>query len=154
MQKHRQIARILVVEDDKDTAEAMKVALESEGYVVRVTGDPVDGVSRASMELPDLIILDVMFGDRQHTKGFDIAVKMKVLKDTARIPILMVSAVNARNPTHKFRPETDGEYLPVDDFIDKPAQPEELLGKVKELLAQGESRWVDWPDKSRPESPR
>ena len=62
------------------------------------------------------------------------------------IPILMVTSVNIRRPGYKFSPDTDGEYLPVDDFIDKPAKPENLVKKVAKLLEQKVSRWANWPN--------
>jgi CheY-like chemotaxis protein len=97
-------ARILVVEDDADAAEAMN--------------------------------------------GFDYAVKIRQDRELAATPILMITAVNVRHPGFGFYPESDGEYLPVDDFIDKPAQPRELAEKVRRLLAQKTSKWKDWPDKA------
>ena len=97
-------------------------------------------------EKPDLVILDVMFGEEEKIKGFDYAVKMKQDKALAPIPILMLTAVNVQHPTFHFSPDSDGEYLPVDEFIDKPAQPEELVGKVKKLMQMKISKWVNWPN--------
>ncbi len=67
-------------------------------------------------------------------------------KKLAPIPILMVTAINVRYPEFQFSPESDGEYLPVDDFIDKPAQPKELIQKVQKLLETKVSKWVNWPN--------
>lgn len=141
-------AMILIIEDDEDTVEAMKITLEAENYRVLSAFNPDEGLKMAKDERPDLIILDVMFGKKEKSKGFDYAIKMKQERALAPVPILMVTAINVRRPEFGFSTETDGEFLPVDDFIDKPAQPEDLVGKVKKLLALKTSRWVNWPNQT------
>ena len=78
-------------------------------------------------ETPDLIILDVMFGSMGESKGFDFAQTMRLDKKFASIPILMLTAINTEKPSFNFSPETDGEFLPVDSFLDKPVHSEDLL---------------------------
>lgn len=141
--------KILIIEDDIDMVEAMKITLEAKKYQVNTVFSPEEGFQKAKEEKPDLIILDVMFGSKKQTKGFDYAVKMRQDKMLAPIPILMVTAVNVQNPDFSFFPQSDGEYLPVDDFIDKPAQPEDLVQKVKKLLKMKISKWVNWPEKRK-----
>jgi DNA-binding response OmpR family regulator len=136
---------ILIIEDDADTAEAMKVILEGEGYRIRTAASPEEGYGQIVENRPDLVILDVMFGGRQRTEGFDYAVKIRQNREISHIPILMITAVNTRYPGFGFASEKDGEYLPVDDFINKPAHPEDLRQKVAALLEQGASKWRDWP---------
>jgi len=138
-------ASILIIEDDQDLASSMRVTLEAEKFQVTSVEDPEKGVEEARRKKPDLIILDVMFGESQKTRGFDCALELKQDKVLAPVPILMVTAVNIRHKGFHFSPNTDGEYLPVDDFIDKPAQPEDLVQKVKELLKKGVSKWKNWP---------
>lgn len=141
--------KILIIEDDEDMVEAMKITLTANNYRVTSALNPDDGLKKAKEEKPDLIILDVMFGKGQEAKGFDYAVKMKREKSLAPTPILMITAVNIRHPEFKFSPRTDGEYLPVDDFIDKPAKPDELIRKVKKLLDMKISKWVNWPNPTK-----
>ena len=135
--------KVLIIEDDVDLVEAMKIILEAEEYSVMTSYTPDEGFQMAESNLPDLIILDAMFERSHKARGFDYAVKMKQNAALAPIPILMVSAVNKEHPGFGFSP---GEFLPVDDFIDKPAQPEDLVSKARQLMAQGTSRWVDWPN--------
>jgi CheY-like chemotaxis protein len=71
---------------------------------------------------------------------------MRQDKALAHIPILMVTAVNVKYKQFQFSPDKDGKYLPVDDFIDKPAQPDELLEKVEKLVDQKTSKWANWPN--------
>lgn len=141
--------QILIIEDDDDTVEAMKLTLEAQSYKVIPTYDPEEGFRKAKEVKPDLIILDVMFGKKDEALGFDYAVRMKQESDLAPIPILMITAVNVKYPFLEFSPQTDGDYLPVDDFINKPADPEDLIGKVNNLLHAKVSKWVNWPDASQ-----
>lgn len=136
--------KILIVEDDEDTVRAMKLALEAEDYSISSADNVEEGFQKAKEVVPDLIILDVMFGVGEVASGFDYAVKIRKDRALSAIPILMITAVNMRYPDLKFSNRTDGEYLPVDDFIDKPAKPENLRRKVKKLLDRKVSKWVDY----------
>ncbi|MFH0842222.1 MAG: response regulator [Bacteroidota bacterium] len=139
--------KILIIEDDADLVAAMVKLLENRSYTVNFAYDPAEGLEKLNREKPDLIILDVMFGSKGESKGFDFAQKLKHNKLFAGIPVLMITAINTERPFFNFSPETDGEYLPVDAFIDKPVKTIELYNKVEELLKQKTSKWSDWPQK-------
>ena len=139
--------RILIIEDDVDLVAAMGKMLESKGYKVIVAYDPEEGNVKLKQERPDLIILDVMFGSQGESKGFDFAQKIRSDKQIADIPILMLTAINTEKPYFNFSPDTDGEFLPVDSFLDKPVKSDELFLKVEDLLKQKISKWRNWPDK-------
>lgn len=141
-------AQILIIEDDMDTSEAMKLTLESQDYTVFTADNPKDGIEKARAEKPDLIILDVMFGRTEQAVGFDSAIEMKKDETLAPIPILMITAVNIRYPNFGFSPQADGDYLPVDEFVNKPADPDDLISKVKALLKQKTSKWANWIDQN------
>ena len=136
---------ILVVDDDIDLVESMKVVLESAGYRVSTAYEPEAGYGKAEKEKPDLILLDVMFGPDEKVKGFELAVRIRDNANLTAIPVLMITSVNVRISGAEFATATDSEYLPVDGFINKPAQPEELLRKVKELLEKKSSKWAVLP---------
>ncbi len=138
--------RILIIEDDTDLVAAMKRILENKGFVATIAYDPDEGSEKLKQEEPDLIILDVMFGSKGESKGFDFAQKIKLDKKLSVIPILMLTAINTERPYFKFSPETDGEFLPVDSFLDKPVHSEDLIRKVEELLRQKTSKWQNWPE--------
>jgi len=139
--------KILIIEDDRDLVEAIALILKSKEYqVVRAYNTEI-GVKMIKEEKPELIILDVMFGSKGKTKGFDLAVRVRQDKSMANVPILMLTSVNEVYPGFDFSPNTDEEFLPVDEFINKPAQPDELLEKVEKLLQAKTSKWVDWPNK-------
>ncbi|MGB8491324.1 MAG: response regulator [Bacteroidales bacterium] len=138
---------ILIIEDDTDLVAALKRILESKGYNVIVAYDPEEGKEKLKHEKPDLIILDVMFGSKGESKGFDFAQKVKLDNKLAAIPILMLTAINTERPSFKFSPDTDGEFLPVDSFLDKPVHSEDLILKVEDLIKQKTSKWSNWPEK-------
>lgn len=128
--------KILIIEDDIDMVESMKKILETRDYQIIIAYDPEEGNDKLIREKPDLIILDVMFGSKGETLGFDFARKLKHDKRFAQIPIMMLSAINAKEHYFHFSPETDGDFLPVDLFLDKPLQPDELFSKVEALISK------------------
>ena len=138
---------ILIIEDDADLIEAMKITLETKNYRIFIAFSPEEGFQMAKDVKPDLIILDVMFGSTERSLGFDYAVKMKQDEILAPIPILMSTAVNKAHSGFGFSSNSESEFLPIDDFIDKPAQPDDLLNRIEKLLKQKTSKWVNYPNK-------
>ena len=123
--------KILIIDDDEDYGNALKIILENNGYEVEhslTIGDGRDAVDRFS---PDLVILDVML--EKHTDGFDLCSELKQDEACRRIPILMVTAVTEKTG-FKFSPETDGEYCEADDYVSKPVPVAELLSRVNKLI--------------------
>lgn len=125
-------AKVLIIDDDPDIVEAMKVVLESKQYQVAVARSGEEGLKKIKCDRPDLVILDVMMetGD----KGFDVARALK--KDPAYrdTPILMLTAIKEKTGLD-FRNEAgDEDWLPVDAYCDKPLNPDELISKVETLL--------------------
>ena len=142
-------AKILVVEDDIDLVAAIKKILENKGYTAESAYDPEEGWDKIKQNKPDLIILDVMFGGMGESRGFDFAQKIRYERRFSDIPILMMTAINTEKPFFNFSPDTDGEFLPVDGFLDKPVKSDELYLKVEELLKQKISKWHKWPEKEQ-----
>ena len=142
-------SKILIIEDDTDLVAAIKKMLEQKGYSVVTAFDPEQGDEIMRAENPDMIILDVMFGSKGESKGFDFAQKIRSDNQFSGIPVLMLTAINIEKPYFKFSPETDGEFLPVDSFLDKPVKSEELFQKVEDLLKLKTSKWKNWPEKEQ-----
>jgi CheY-like chemotaxis protein len=88
-----------------------------------------------------------MFGSKGESQGFKFANKIRTDSQFSGTPVLMLTAINSQNPFFNFSPDTDDEYLPVDSFLDKPVQFDELFQKVEQLLRQKISKWKNWPDK-------
>ena len=125
-------ANILIVDDDPDITEAIKIVLEHQDYKVKTAGGIEQAMESLKAERPDLIILDVMMDTQQD--GFILSRQLKEEDDYKDIPILMLTAVNQE---HGFSLTVgpDDSWNPVDCFIDKPVDQNTLHEKIKELLA-------------------
>ena len=126
---------ILIVDDDVDLVEALRIPLEAEGYAVEAAHNPKEADEALRKGKPDLILLDVMLTSK--TDGFHISYKLKKDDLYKNIPILMLTAIESETGM-KFSPEKDEDYLPVEDYITKPVEPSELLARIQKLLKPAE----------------
>jgi CheY-like chemotaxis protein len=125
-------AKILIVDDDPDYVNVLKTILESEQYTVVTASDRTEGMEKIRAEKPDLTILDVMMSTWQD--GFEMSRELKKDPQFKDIPILILTAVKGRTGINFKSTAGDPVWLPVDGFLDKPVEPEQLLSKVQELL--------------------
>ena len=131
------MSKILIIDDDPDIVESMRVVLESKGYKIDAAENGKKGLEKIRVDKPDLIILDVMMESLD--RGFEVARELKKDKNYKDIPILMLTAIKERVGLD-FRSEAGDEvWLPVDDYVEKPLRSEELLLKVKALLGKKSS---------------
>jgi DNA-binding response OmpR family regulator len=117
--------RILLVDDDREIVESMRVALEASGYEILVARDGNQGLAMAEREDPDLVILDMMMPKRS---GFLVLEK---LRRTRRIPMRVIMITANEGSRHKAY----AEMLGVDDYIRKPFAMDRLIDSVNRLLA-------------------
>jgi DNA-binding response OmpR family regulator len=115
-------ARVLVVEDDDDIAQALQRSLRLEGYEVRLAGDGVAALDDAHAFLPDLVILDLGL---PRLDGIDVA---RSLRERDDVPILMLTARDA------VEARVDGLDAGADDYLVKPFERQELLARLRALL--------------------
>jgi CheY-like chemotaxis protein len=125
-------SRILIVDDDADITEAMRIVLENKGYNIDAAGDSKDALNHIKAQKPDLIILDVMMTTK--SEGFDFARVLKNDAKTREIPILMLTAIKDKTGIDFKSAAGDETWLPVEEFLDKPVKPEQLIEKVESLL--------------------
>lgn len=128
---------ILVIDDDRDLVDTLRIVLESRSYDVRVAYDGKEGFRRVQEKHPDLIILDVMM--TTDTEGFDLAFKLQNHPELRHIPILMLTSfpkTMAEEGPGRFQ-HILGEAWPVSVFLEKPVGPDELLSAVQEILQEG-----------------
>lgn len=129
--------KILLVDDDPDLVEAMRLVLEGNGYDCVHASNGTRAIEAIPKEKPDLMVLDVMMDDL--TEGFHVAYRVRKpdpgLEPFAQMPIIMLTAIGQRTGM-KFDKQTDADYLPVEEFMEKPVQPKELLAKVEQLLTR------------------
>ncbi|MBN1317306.1 MAG: response regulator [Anaerolineales bacterium] len=130
------MAKILIIDDDPDMVLAAQMTLEAAGHEIYSATNGSEGLVKIKELKPNLIILDVMMDTT--TEGFQVSLKLRSpdpdseYKAFKNIPIIMLTAIHTTTPL-RFGPEDD--YLPVDVFLDKPLDPDDLLAKVEELLA-------------------
>jgi two-component system alkaline phosphatase synthesis response regulator PhoP len=122
--------KVLLVDDDPDFVEAVKVIVESGGYDVRVAYDGKEGLEAVAEEKPDIIVLHVMI---PVMNGHECCAKLKGDEVTAKIPIILLTAVADRvttsTYTHRDMLESEAE-----DYMPKPVEPKELLELIKNWL--------------------
>ena len=129
------MAKILVVDDDPDVVMSTRLCLEAEGHEVIEAKNGTECLARIRTQRPDLIILDVMMDTT--TEGFQISLILRSEDPTSEyyafrdIPILILTSIHSTT-SMRFGPTED--YLPVEEFVDKPIDPDDLVQKVKTLL--------------------
>ncbi|MCH7557232.1 MAG: response regulator [Planctomycetes bacterium] len=127
-------AKILIVDDDPDLIKVLQTILESEQYTVITAANRTEGMEKIRINKPDLVILDVMMATCQD--GFEMSIELKQNSECKDIPILMLTAVKGKFGIDFKSSAGDPVWLPVDEFLDKPAEPNVLLTKVKKLLSK------------------
>lgn len=131
------MAKILIIDDDPDITTSVRMILESAGHQVLEASNGKAGLKVLKKDQPDLIILDVMMDTA--TEGFQLALQLKNpdpksdFAEFSHVPILMLTAIHSTTPL-RFEPDID--YLPVELFVDKPIDPDELLSKVEWVLGE------------------
>ncbi len=126
--------KILIIDDDIEFVDAVKILLESNGYDVNTANNTENGLNSINRDKPDLVILDVMMDSPD--EGFQFAYKLKNDDKLKNIPILMSTSVSQVTGMD-FSPASDNrneEWISVDEFIEKPIESEKFLAVVEKLL--------------------
>ena len=117
--------RILLVDDDYEIIESMRMLLENKGYTVIVARDGNQGLAMAERENPDLLILDMMMPKRS---GFLVLEKLRRSRPEPMRIIMITANEGSRHKAY-------AEMLGVDDYIRKPFAMDRLLESVEKLLS-------------------
>lgn len=126
-------AKILVVDDDPDIIKATKMVLEARSYQVITALNGEECLERIREEWPDLIIMDLLM---PKLDGFGVCRELRENVEYAEysdIPILIATAVREEASRRRYELET-GIDLNVDDYVEKPTRPLDLLHRVEKLL--------------------
>jgi DNA-binding response OmpR family regulator len=118
--------KILIVEDDPSFSRAINHIVEKEGYDVSTASNGMTGLRMATEDKPDLLILDVMLPGLD---GFEICSRLRNETQTAKLPIIMLSAKGQESD------KTTGLKVGADEYLTKPVDREVLLDKITTLLA-------------------
>ena len=125
MSKSDAPAKILLVDDDAEIIESLRIALESKGFEVAIARDGNQGLALAEREQPDLVILDMMMPKRS---GFLVLERLQ--RSSAINPRVIMITANEGN-----RHKAYAEMLGVDDYIRKPFAMDRLLASVDRLTS-------------------
>ena len=114
--------KVVVVEDDINIAELLRLYLEKDGFAVTVTHDGQEGLRAAEEQQPDLVMLDIML------PGMDGWQVCKRLRQTSKVPIIMLTAKG------ETEDKVQGLEMGADDYIVKPFEVKELLARIHAVL--------------------
>lgn len=113
---------LLFIEDDGAIRQALRMALEDEGYEVREAADGVSGLAIFAAQPPDLVLLDLRLPD---ISGFEVC---RTLRQHSIVPIIMVTA---QTDTHDL---VAGLEAGADDYVTKPVVAKELAARIRAAL--------------------
>ncbi|MGN1118006.1 MAG: response regulator transcription factor [Acutalibacteraceae bacterium] len=125
------LGKILVVDDDLNICELLRLYLEKEGYTVVIANDGVTAVSMFQEESPDLVLLDIML---PRLDGWQVCREIRKFSDN---PIIMLTAKG------EVFDKVLGLELGADDYVVKPFDTKEIIARVKAVLRRAAKNPVD-----------
>ena len=114
--------KVLIVEDDKNIADLLRIYLEKEQMECEIAGDGLAGLEKFHQFQPDLVMLDIML------PGMDGWAVCKKIRETSRVPIIMLTAKG------ELEDKVSGLEMGADDYITKPFEMKEVLARVHAVL--------------------
>lgn len=121
--------KVLIIEDDVSISNMYQMKLKQQGYTVIVADNGSDGLEVAKKEKPDLILLDVIL---PQLDGFSVLEELKKSKDTAKIPVLMLTNLSTNEDQEK------AQKLGADNYLVKASlTPTEVGATVEKFLGTG-----------------
>ena len=117
--------KIIIVDDDRETREMLKMALELEGYEVSQAANGLRLISTLHVDRPDLILLDVMMS---WIDGFELCRAIKKNPTFHDIPVIFISARKSAED------ERAGREAGAIDYFPKPLDMERLVGRIRDIL--------------------
>ncbi len=123
--------KILIIDDDPDFVDSIRMVLEARGYIVEWAPDGAEGIKKAKEIVPNLIILDVMM--TKNTEGFEVSRELPKDDVLKSIPVIMITGIREKmNLAFGFEP--DSTWLPVKAVLEKTIKPDQLIAKVEEFI--------------------
>jgi DNA-binding response OmpR family regulator len=130
--------RLLIVDDDPDFAGAISQILETAGYQTDITHNPKEGWKALKSTKYDLLLLDIMMG--RGAEGVMMARKIRKDESLREMPVLIITGLREQIaflfPGQAIHPG----FVPVDELVEKPVEPDLLLDRVQALIAASEAR--------------
>ncbi len=133
--------RILVVEDDNDISNMLKIYFSAQGYDVTVAARGNDALDRTRKQLPNVIVLDIMLPD---IDGYEVCTRLRRTLRTSHVPIIFLTQKDERSD------RIAGLELGADDYITKPFDIEELRLRVQGAMRRAERESLTNPTTGLP----
>jgi DNA-binding response OmpR family regulator len=126
---------ILLVDDDPDIRDSLRIVLEKEGYTVRTASNGTQAREELEKQRPDLLILDIMMAT--DTEGFDLAFDLRELPEYEGMPIVLLTSFldKVREDGPDQFQHILGEEWPAKWLFEKPVDTKRLLKKISGILA-------------------
>ena len=133
--------QLLIIDDDPEYVEGIQSTLEKAGYAVDVAYNPDDGFKALGSKKYDLLLLDIMMG--RGAEGVMVARKINKDPELRQIPVLIITGIREQMaflfPGQPVHPR----FLPTDELLEKPVDPNLLLEKVSHLLKMADEKKAD-----------
>jgi len=134
-------ARLLIVEDDLDISNMLKIYFTAQGYDVDLAPRGSDALQKTRLNLPRLIVLDIMLPD---IDGYEVCRTLRTNTRTSHIPVIFLTQKDERSD------RLQGLELGADDYITKPFDIEELKLRVQNAIARAERESLTDPRSGLP----
>ena len=122
---------ILVVDDDPDILDAVTTILDTQPYRLGTARDGKQCLAKINEEIPDLLILDLLM---PRMDGWGVIREMRSEPRFNNVPIMILTTVIEDASRRRYELETN-MAMDVQDYVQKPVRPDELIRRVENLLA-------------------
>jgi DNA-binding response OmpR family regulator len=127
------VAKIKIIDDDVEQTENVAECLRAEGHDVATMDDTEGAIEALVADKPNLLVLDVMFPENP-SGGFDLARKIRSTREISDLPIILLTSVNQLFPMDFSSDDIDPDWMPVQEFMEKPVDPNKLVQNIAKLL--------------------
>lgn len=127
---HKKRPYILIVDDDPDILEGILTILETQPYRLATARDGKQCMQMLEEEIPDLLILDLLM---PRMDGWGVIREMRSRPKFAKVPIMVLTTVIEDASRRRYELET-GMAMDVQDYVQKPARPADLIQRIEKLL--------------------
>lgn len=126
---------ILLVDDDRDIRDSLRIILEGNGYTVRMAANGREAMQSLEISMPDVMILDIMMST--DTEGFDLAYALRNKPQFTDLPIIILTSFldKVREDGPDQYQHIMGESWPAKWMFEKPVDPKKLLAKIESVLS-------------------
>jgi two-component system sensor histidine kinase/response regulator len=124
---------VMVVDDDPDILDAVTTILSTQPYAIVTARDGLECVDKVRAQIPDVMVLDLLMPKMD---GFAVVRELRQNPKYASVPILILTSVREDASRRRYELET-GLAMDVQDYVEKPVSPQDILERVRNLLESG-----------------